>query len=633
MYCNRRGWRFLTICAPVLLAGCANRVSTPQKQHIAVVRFENLGQDPSADWIGRAIPLALQSELGAGPDSTIISTAALHTLDRNLGVRPISAPGISAERTQAFAAGANRIAYGNYWRRGGRLHVELWLEDTQTEKIVKIADADTAAGDALAASNELARQLTDHPAAFETRNNAALRAYAQGLEGKGIAQAASSMEEAIKADPDFGPAYRTLAELDAQRQDREGAVAVLSRALDRGSIAPAERARIQLDRANLQNDVPGKQGAFAALAKLEPANSRAWASLAEVAVTRHDYGVALDAYRKAIQLEPDNFRFLNQMAYAATYAGHFDEGMAALRKYQQMRPKDVNAVDSMGDLNFLTNRFHEAEQFYQQAQKIDPNFEQNCDLFKASMARASTGDVTGAEAIYKQYITARALAHDPGAPYKHAEWLFLTGRHQQAIDELMGFAKTAEGRNDHPGAARAYAGVAMWNLIDNNRQAAAELAQKAATFADASSAGPVLIARFLSQPSAAAAEWETRAGRFVPNPAQAGVRDQMLAWGLLLDHHFEDARAPLQRIYDVTGMASPDAITVLLAWCDIETGKLDAAAPLVELTPVPPASGINSFMPIWFPRIWDLRAKVADKTGRASEAAQDRDLLKKWSFR
>jgi tetratricopeptide (TPR) repeat protein len=567
------------------------------------------------------------------PDIAVIGTAQLHAFDRTLGVRPVSAPGVSAERQQALAAGANRMAYGDFLVRGGKLYARMWLEDPQTQAIVKVVEVSTAADDAIGAASALARQLAAHPTPCSSHNEAAIRAYAQGLEAKDITQAAARMEEAIAADPDFGPAYRSLSELNLQRKDRDAALAVLHRALDRGGIAPLERARIQFDLASIENDRPARQQALAALAKLEPRNARTWQSLGDVAMTRHDYAAAVDAYKHALELEPENASLLNQLGYAATYAGHFDEGIAALAKYRTLRPKDPNALDSMGDLNLLANHYHEAEGYYQQAHKLDPNFNANSSLFKAAVARVMTGDLSGAEDLYKQYIAARTMGHDPNAPFRHSEWLWLVGRRKEARAELLAFARTAEGRDDRPTASHAYAGIAMWDLIANDRPSAQEMAKKAATLADKSSAAGAVIAGFLSQPSASAAEWETRADRFVPNPAESGLRNQMLAFALLLDRQFAAAKVPLQKLYDASGTAAIEGLPVLLAWCHVETGDFAAAAPLLALTPVPPSGGIDTFMPLWFPRIFELRAVVAEKTGKPEEAKRNRELFDKLSGR
>jgi tetratricopeptide (TPR) repeat protein len=648
VYCRPRGFAFgivLSLAAVTLFqTACIRQPAQPQKQRLAILRFENLSPDRASDWIGRAIPVVLEAQLRDAPGVTVLGTAAMHVFDRSMGIRPISAPGVSSERSLALAAGANEIAYGDYVvlqgpRNTAKLRVRLWLENPQTQQIFKTIEIARAPDDAIGVAGDLAREFTSQPAPYSTRSEGCLREYTQGLESTDAAQAVSHLEAAIATDADFGPAYRALSEIDLQRQNRDGSLEVLRRGLARTGIDPLERGRLQLGLAGIENDVAAQQQALTALTKLEPASAATWKSLGDVALARHDYAQALAAYRRASDLEPENVPLLNEIGFAATYGGHFDEGLAALRKYQSMRPKDANAVDSMGDIYLLTGRYKEAEDSYQKARKVDPNFLNNADLFKAAMARAMTGDLAGADEISKQYIVARTVGHDANAPYMHGEWLFLTGRRKEALTEMQAFAHTAEAHGDRGTAARAGARIAEWQVMDGDRAAAQQTIQKAAAIADQTSAAPVAVARFLSQPSASAEEWTARANRFVPNPAQNAIQTQLLAFALLLDGKFQAAKAPLERLYEASGVGSATALgsteglPVLIAWSEVESGAFDAAAPLIALTPVPPPTGVGAFTPLWFPRLYDLRAKIAAKSGKADEAKANRELYGKLSGR
>jgi tetratricopeptide (TPR) repeat protein len=399
------------------------------------------------------------------------------------------------------------------------------------------------------------------------------------------------------------------------------------------AIAPVERARIAVVAADLRADAAVKQAALAALAKLEPGNPNTWQTLAVLAMSRHDYKQSEDAYGHALELEPQNASLLNQFAYAAAYAGDFDAGIGALRRYRQLRPNDANAIDSLGDLNFLAGHLREAEQLYLQANKQDPNFlgGPGGDLFKAAVARAMTGDIAAADDLDKQFTGARAAAHDPNAPFRELEWLWLTGRRKQAYGGLQSLARAAEHSSQQPVAVHAYAALAVWSLMSGDRASAMEMAQKAVSLASPATAAPAVIARFLSQPSATADEWSSRAERFVPNAAQSAIKDQMLAYALLLDGKVKFAAEPLQRIYDASGIANNEGLPILLAWTHLAGGDAGAAAPLLKLNPVPPPSGVSTFMPLYFPRIFELRGEVAAKAGKTDEARQNLDLFKKLS--
>jgi TolB-like protein len=120
----------------LLSIGCERR-PTPGIQRLAVLRFENLTPDPATDWMGRAFSEVITAELAGASDVYAIPSSRLHTLNQAMGAHPISAPGISAEAPLAVAAGANRIAYGDYSISGGRLRCTVTVEDPQTRSMVE----------------------------------------------------------------------------------------------------------------------------------------------------------------------------------------------------------------------------------------------------------------------------------------------------------------------------------------------------------------------------------------------------------------------------------------------------------------------------------------------------------------
>ena len=121
----------------LFLASCIRQPAKTPAERLAVLRLENLSGDASLDWVGRALSEIVAGQLSGAGQPPVISSAGIHALDRTLGVRPISAPGISAESSQALAAGATLLAYGNYTVRHGRLEVRLTVEDARTLKAAK----------------------------------------------------------------------------------------------------------------------------------------------------------------------------------------------------------------------------------------------------------------------------------------------------------------------------------------------------------------------------------------------------------------------------------------------------------------------------------------------------------------
>jgi tetratricopeptide (TPR) repeat protein len=614
----------------LLLAACARQPAGPLVERIAILRFENLGAGVSGDWMGRAFSEVITTELAGAPGIYAIPSSRLHGLDRVFGPRPVSVPGISAERTLAFASGATRLGYGEYSVRGGRLSARLTIEDPRTGKMVKLFSA--AAGDVFAVASALARQISTRVAPYGTNSVPALKAYMAAEESATTAATAQNLEQAIAADPDFGPPYRLLAELDAHRQDRAAADALLGQALARaGAMPPAERARLELEAANLHGDSAARKSALTTLVALEPDDPVGWNSLAELCMRRHEYQQAVQAYRKLLQVEPEDADALNQLGYAAAYAGSLDTALEALRRYQALRPAEANPLDSQGDVNLLAGRLREAENLYLQAAKKGPNFESGGDLWKAAMARLMSGDVAGADTLFQQFIQALEAAKDPVVEYRQAEWSWISGRRKSACQRIEAFARGAENGPLREIASRAYSQLAVWSLVMGDRTAAAQLAQKGTLLAGPSSAGAAMVARFLTEPPAPPPEWSVRAQRLFPNAAENSLKDFALVYALLLDKQFQPASLLLKQLYDGANPSADPGLPVLLAWTCLETGRANDAAPLLRFNPIPSASGASMFAAFDFPRIYYLRRLLAEQQGKLGEARANYQVFRQLS--
>jgi len=620
----------------LLLAGCARQPAALGIPRLAILRFENLGADVSGDWMGRAFSEVVTAELAGAPGVYAVPSSRLHGPDRVLGPRPVSAPGISAERSLALAAGATRLGYGEYSVREGRLSARLTIEDPRTGKTIQVVSAgpsgQPAAGDVLAMATELARQVSSRLAPYGTSSVPALKAYMAAREAVTADATAQSLDQTIAADPNFGPPYRLLAQLKAQQRDRVGAAALLGQALAHaGAMPPAERARLEVEAADLDGDSAARKNALATLVSLEPNDPAAWRSLAESCMIRREYPQAVQAFRKALEVEPEEVNALNQLGYATAYAGHLDAAIEALRRYQALRPAEANPLDSQGDVNLLAGRLSQAESLYLQAAKKDPNFAGGGDLWKAAMARLMSGDVAGADQIAQRYLQAREAAKDPVAEYRRAEWSWVSGQRKSARQRLETFARAAESGPLREFASRAYSQLAVWTLAMGDRAAAAQLAQKGAQLAGPSSAGAAVVARFLAEPAASASEWSMRAERVFPDTPGNSLRKFALAYALLLDHQFQPASLLLKQLNDDANPEADPSLPVMLAWTCFETGHPEEAAPLLAFNPIPSVNGVSLFAPFYFPRIYYLRGMLAEKQGKPGEARANYQLFRQLS--
>jgi Flp pilus assembly protein TadD len=588
---------------------------------LAILRLENLSGDPALDWVGRALGEVIGAELSGPRNPRVLSSANIHAVDRLLGARAISGPGISAESSQAVAAGATLLAYGDYTVRRGKLEVQVTIEDARGIKATKLIAASAPAGDVLGVATALARQISTSTVPYGTRNPAALESYMKALEAGDATVREVGLGVAIAADPDFVAPYRLLAEAKAQRQDRAGAIAALDQALAHGSALPElERVRLELESAEFSGNIDARQTALSKLVKLDSGDAGAWSALAVSLMNRHEYRQAQQAFQKASDLEPRDVTVLNTMGYAAAEAGDLDAAMSALRRYAALRPNEPNPIDSMGDANLIVGRFGDAENFYLQSSKTDPNFNNNGSLIKAAIARLLSGDPPGANNLAERYFAARAEAKDPVVDYRRAQWTWLSGRRKAAAQQMGAFALAAESGPLRDIASRAYSELAIWSLMSGDREGAARLAQKALSIAGPASAGNALVARFLAQPPASSSEWVLRAEQQFPGPAQAAIKNFSLAYALLINQQFQPAMLLLRQMWENGSPTADEGLPVMLAWCYLETGRVKEASALLATNPIPNANGPTPYTGFYIPRILYLRGLLAEKEGHAGDA-------------
>jgi Flp pilus assembly protein TadD len=619
------GW--YALCC--LAVSCSRQPVSPAVERIAIPRFENLGADPSSDWIGRALSQIVTRDLAGVPGIYAIPFETLHSRDAALGARPVGAPGISAERTLALAAGANRLAYGDFFQHGRKLEATLMIEDPATQKMVRTLSV--SADNPFEAGDELARAISRQAGPYPTRKPAALDAYVSGLESSDAKSRTSLLEQAISADSGFGPPYFLLAGLKAQERDRTGALALLDEAEAR-TMPELDRARIAYLAATLHGDFAAEAQALDRWSKANPDDPEVWTTLASVDFGRRGYAEAVRANQKALAIEPDNVSAMNQLGYSAAYTGHLDIAMSALERYRTLRPADANALDSMGDVNLLVGRLREAETFYLQAAKQDRNFLNGGDFFKAAMARLMSGDVEGADELHKQFVDARAVAKDPLANYHRAQWQWISGRRKAGFSEMQAFAQKAETGSIRDAASEAYSQLAIWSLALGDRVTAARLAQKAATLAATPvTANFAALVGFLANPPASAAEWESRAAQVFPANVPDEQRKLAIAYALVAGKEFAAAAKVLEPLYNAGGSNAEQGLPVLLAWADLESGKTKEAAGLLRYNLIPATNGVAPLSAFDFPRIEYLRGRLAEMSGNAEQAQSYYKLFRKLS--
>ncbi len=472
----------------------------------------------------------LRFENLGGADSDWQGRALSELLKRRFGAERMPragsvAPGISTERLPALSAGATRLITGYYTSANGSLNVTAFAEDAKTQKLTGPV---RASGSLPQVTTALAQEFGAAQADSRYAASPAVREYALGSDTAGPA-AASHYRLALEADPNFGPAYLGLLQSDPAHA-RETLAAVVLRSQSFANDPEILRALADFE-----------------MATRKPAE-------------------AAHHYRQIIALDPSDPGLRNLLAYALMYAGDEAGARAAAEEYQRLAPKDPNALDTRGDIELAFGHFSEAEKDYA------------ATPWKAARARLLAGDVAGATAIFERE------PKSPATPYRAAEWKYLTGHREEGMAAMTAFAKSAQQPELR---SAAYAQAAIWAVLAQDKQHAAEWATAAVHPSVPSTLVAAALAGFLAQPSA-------NADTFFAGDNAAPVRQRATGLQLVLAGRYEQALPIWKQIYENTDVG--DALPrYLYGMALLKTGHKDEAAPLLRLNPIPSAGISPSF--------------------------------------
>ena len=488
-----------------------------------VLRFENLSGDPTLEWAARASSEFLARSLAGAMNGPVLNFSALNRLSGTLGPRPVNVPGISSERAEALLAGATRLITG-YIEKGPGNSVRIVGIEIDAQSRRSILSLDARGATVMEALTRLSREFSPSAQPYLTSNSDALRYYVKGFEGSGD-QAVADLERSVAADSHFGPAWVLLVNTNVARGNRAAAESLLHNATYQ-RFDQFNQANLDLASAVLRNDKDDRLAALRQISALSPGDTLLLRSIAVEDTRAGEFEHAADEWNKLAAILPDDPEAWNQLGYTRAWGGDYGGAAAALKEYARLRPADPNPADSLGDVHYMFGKYADAAASYLQANAKSPAFQNGGDLYKAAWAKFYAGDRKSADALFAQFRAAREKSKAPEIHLFEADWLYRTGRKQQAAALLA----------RQPDAA-SKSQLVVWDLLAGDRAAAA----KDAALAGAPTTPAAFLIRFAALPSAAADEWERRAERMLANPALEQLRLTAVGYALLLDQKTDEA--------------------------------------------------------------------------------------------
>jgi serine/threonine protein kinase/tetratricopeptide (TPR) repeat protein len=382
----------LSLLLPQVRERLATLLTTDRVNHIAVLPFDNLGNDPATETVAQGLMESMTSEL-----------SNLSSVQQSLWVVPASvvrSRKITDPSAAAHELGATLVVKGSIQRSGQAVHLTVDLIDAKNLRQIGSASLDDSAGDIAALQNEavsrLARLMNIKATAEMLRatgGSVAPAAYESYLVALGLMQrydkagnldhAIAALNTSVKTDPRFalgyaqlGEAFRLKYQLDVNPKWLDEAKANCQKASeldDHLSIAYVTLGRIHELAGNHDLAVQEFQHALT----LDPRSANALQGMAHSHESAGRISEAEATYKQAAALRPDYWDGIEELGLFYDRRGKYPEAIEHLRRVVQLTPDNAQAFSNLGAVYIDTNdpkRRPDAEMALNKSIELNPTY-------------------------------------------------------------------------------------------------------------------------------------------------------------------------------------------------------------------------------------------------------------------
>ena len=374
---------------------------------IAVLPFVNLGPDLEQDYFSDGITEEVLNLLARVPGLRVISrTSAFSFKGRNVTVGEI-----------ARELGVRYILEGSVRQAGNRVRVTTQLIEAASDRHVWSESYERPLENIFAIEDEIAQavlpaiefQLTGRPPSAIRTDPAAYALHLQAAHfflqrtPGGLERAVEYASRALEIDPDYAPAWITLAsayinQVNLGRRPRDEGYRLAVEAIDRGlELAP---------------DYPLAHSA------------RAWVAMS----FERDYAASAAHFRRATALAPNSGVVLGNRAVLAVTLGRLDEARQLTERGIELDPVNAVLYANRADQLVRLDRPAEAEQAAQKALALSPGM----SFAQGTLATAQLLQERPADAL----ASAQADANDAARRFVGALAYYAAGDWEAADREL-----------------------------------------------------------------------------------------------------------------------------------------------------------------------------------------------------
>jgi serine/threonine-protein kinase len=388
-----------------------NLRTVPDQQHMAVLPFTNVGDDPANRTFCDGLTEILTSQL---TQAERFQSSLWVVPQSELKAREIRAP---SDARRVF--GTNLAVTGSVQRSHDGVRLALNLVDTERSRQLRSRVIDEPLSNLSAVEDrvllavmgmlelELRPEARKTLAAGSTANSEAQDAYVHALGALHNSMGPSDPEfaiallkRAVTLDPSFALAKAALG---------EAYLALYKNTKDSAAIQEAVaacRSAAQLDASLPQVQVllglisvaTGKYEeavtAFQHALKLNPSNAQALVELGRAYAKLQKAAEAEAAYRKAIALQPDYWLGYSRLARFYWLQSRHREAEQEYRKALELTPENYLLLNDLGALYFDLSRWDEARVMFERSARAKPNYIAYSNLGTLGSRRGNSREAT-----------------------------------------------------------------------------------------------------------------------------------------------------------------------------------------------------------------------------------------------
>ena len=462
-------------------------IASSNLRHVAVLPFDNVGNDPKNEAIAEGITDSLSGKLSnldsGGQTLWVVPGSEVRRLH-------ISNPADALKQLNA-----NLVVQGSVARDGQAVHLNVALIDAQNLRQLGSAQLEDRAGDLSSLQDEavtrLARLMKINVSADMLRNSgssAAPAAYEDYLSALGYMQrydkpgnldlAIHSLQSAVQTDPRFalgfaqlGEAYRLKNRVDQDPRWVTEALANCKRAIELDNRIPSPHVTL----ANIHRSAGEHDLALAEFQRALDINPRDSTALAGLAVSYETSGRTADAeatLQKATALRPDSWDAYDELANFYDRQGKYQQALDQYKKALVLTPDNAQLYVNIGATYLDWGRPQDltsAEKALQQSINISPSYPAYSNLGNLYLAQKRYAEAAA--------VTEKALA--------------LNDRDYNVWNNLV-IAYTWLKQSDKAAAARDHTQLLAEHAVKQNPQDAAAQAMLALLYAHAQRSEPAI---------------------------------------------------------------------------------------------------------------------------------------------